>query len=216
MKLIICSPGGVLENAIRLAGFENLCFMLMDSPELAQNLFDAIGSRLIRHYEIAVQYDAVGAIFGNDDWGFKGQTMLSVEQIRKYVMPWHKKIVQTAHDAGKPAIMHSCGCLEKVMDDIIDFIGYDGKHSYEDTIMPVEEAWGRYSHRIAIMGGLDLNFIVQSTPQQIYRRAKEMLKRTSGCKAYSLGTGNSVPEYVPNDNYFAMIKAAYDTGGFYI
>ena len=27
---------------------------------------------------------------------------------------------------------------------------------------------------------------------------------------YALGTGNSVPEYVPDDHYFAMIRACHD------
>jgi len=27
---------------------------------------------------------------------------------------------------------------------------------------------------------------------------------------YALGTGNSVPEYIPIDNYLAMLSAAYE------
>ena len=35
-----------------------------------------------------------------------------------------------------------------------------------------------------------------------------MLERTRARGGYALGTGNSVPEYVPDDKYFAMIRAA--------
>ena len=35
-----------------------------------------------------------------------------------------------------------------------------------------------------------------------------MLERAARHGAYALGTGNSVPEYVPQENYFAMIAAA--------
>ncbi len=34
-----------------------------------------------------------------------------------------------------------------------------------------------------------------------------MLERTAGRGGYALGTGNSVPDYVPDENYFAMIRA---------
>ena len=34
-----------------------------------------------------------------------------------------------------------------------------------------------------------------------------MLEKTGG-KGYALGTGNSIPEYVPYEGYFAMIAAA--------
>ncbi|MDP7161950.1 MAG: uroporphyrinogen decarboxylase family protein [Phycisphaerae bacterium] len=207
MKLIAYGPGGVLENILQLVGFENLCMMLVDDPDLASEIFDAIGARLVRHYEICVQHDTVGAVIGNDDWGFKTQTMLSPADMRRYVIPWHKKIVQVAHAAGKPAILHSCGNLAAVMDDVID-IGYDAKHSYEDTIQPVEDAYEQYHDRIAILGGIDLDFVVRSEPQQVYKRAKTLLQQTADRGGYALGTGNSVPEYAPHENYLAMIAAA--------
>ena len=47
---------------------------------------------------------------------------------------------------------------------LIDEMGYDGKHSYEDTIEPVEEAYERYHRRIAILGGIDVNFVCRATP----------------------------------------------------
>ena len=37
-----------------------------------------------------------------------------------------------------------------------------------------------------------------------------MLERTSGRGGYMLGSGNSIPEYVPSENYLAMLRAATD------
>jgi uroporphyrinogen decarboxylase len=210
MKFMISGPCGVLENVIRLVGFDNLCYLMADDPDLTQQIFDAVGSRLVRHYQIAVQYDSVGCVMSNDDWGFKTQPMLSPDDMRRYVVPWHKRIVDVAHKAGKPAILHSCGNLVTLMDDIIDVIGFEGKHSYEDTIMPVEEAYDKYGQRIAIMGGIGLDFLIRSKPEDVYKRSRAMIERT-GCKGYALGTGNSVPEYVPDENYFAMIAAAIES-----
>lgn len=210
MKLIVWGPGGVLENVIALVGYENLCYMIIDDPELAYDIFEAVGSRFIRYYELCAKYDTVGALISNDDWGFKNQPMLSPDDMRKYVFPWHKRIVEVIHAAGKPAILHSCGNLASVMDDIIDDIKYDGKHSYEDNIVPVEEAYERWGKRVAILGGLDMDFVCRSTPEDIIKRAKAMLERTAGRGSYALGTGNSVPEYLPQENYLAMISAVQD------
>jgi uroporphyrinogen decarboxylase len=55
MKLILHGPGGVLENAVELAGYEALCMMILDDERLAFDLFEAIGSRLVRYYELGVQ-----------------------------------------------------------------------------------------------------------------------------------------------------------------
>jgi uroporphyrinogen decarboxylase len=207
MKLIVSGPRGVLENVIKLVGYENLCYMTIDDETLVSDIFEAVGSRIVKYYENCVSHEAVGAIIGNDDWGFKSQTLLPPDSMRRLVFPWHKQIVSIAHAAGKPAILHSCGCLKDIMDDIIDDIQYDGKHSYEDAIQPVEDVYNQYHDRIAILGGIDVDFVCRSTPEAVYERSQQMLKHD---KAYALGTGNSVPEYVPDENYFAMIQAALD------
>jgi uroporphyrinogen decarboxylase len=212
MKLIVYGPNGVLENAINLVGYEALCLLIADNPHLALDLFGEIGSRLERYYQIAARHAAVGACISNDDWGFKTQTLFSPREMRKYIFPWHKRIVAAIHSAGKPAILHSCGHFERIIEDVIVEMGFDARHSYEDTILPVEAAYDRYHQRIAILGGIDVDFVCRATPDEVYTRSKAMLERAAatGGGAYALGTGNSVPDYVPDEGYFAMLRAAQE------
>lgn len=210
MKLIPYTPNGVLENVVDLVGYEALCLMIYDDPALAQAIFAEVSSRLIRYYERALQYPIVGACISNDDWGHKTQTMFSPQDMRKYVFPWHKRIVETIHRAGRPVILHSCGHVARIMDDVIYEMKYDGRHSYEDNIMSVEDFYEAYHTHIAVMGGIDLDYVCRATPEQVYARSKAMLERGAERGGYALGTGNSVPDYVPDANYFAMIRAALD------
>ncbi len=212
MKIIVWGPGGVLENVIDLVGYDNLCFMLVEDPEFADDIFNFVGTRLVEYYKICAGYDSVGALISNDDWGFSSQTLLSPNDLRKYVFPYHKEIVKVIHSFNKPAILHSCGNLSEVMDDIIDDIKYDAKHSFEDKILPVEDAYAKYHPRIAILGGIDLDFVCRSTPEAIKLRCEKMIEQTDGCKGYAIGTGNSVPDYVPFENYFAMIDSCRKFG----
>jgi uroporphyrinogen decarboxylase len=206
-KLMVNGPGGVLENAIRLTGYDNLCLLLADDPLLVTDIFDAVGSRLVKHYERVVAHRTVGIMMSNDDWGFKTQPMLAPSDMRKYVFPWHRRIVEVGHRAGLPVVLHSCGNQATLMEDIILDMKYDGKHSFEDTIQPIEEAYAKFSGRIALLGGLDLDFILRSSCDEVRARAQRMLAlATKG--GYALGTGNSVPEYVPDEKYFAMTSAA--------
>ncbi len=130
--------------------------------------------------------------------------------MRRLIFPWYRQIVEAAHQAGKPVVLHSCGYFEHIINDIVD-IGFDGRHSYEDNILPVEDAYERYHGRIAIMGGLDVDFICRSQLQEVYSRARAMLERCADRGGYALGTGNSVPPYVPLPNYFAMIQVVWDS-----
>jgi uroporphyrinogen decarboxylase len=208
MKGIPFGPGGVLENVITLIGYDTMCLMTVDNPELLKKVFDKVGQALVDYYKEVVEFNSVGAIISNDDWGFNTQTMLCPADFEKFLFPWHKKIVEVGHKAGKPVILHSCGNLEKVMDKIIDDLGYDGKHSYEDNIMPVEKAYDIYHKRIAVLGGIDLDFVCRRSSEEVAQRSRKMIDRSSQDGSYALGTGNSVPEYIPHENYFAMIETA--------
>ncbi|MHC1694243.1 MAG: uroporphyrinogen decarboxylase family protein [Eubacteriales bacterium] len=209
MKAIPLAPGGILENVIGITGYDNLCFMLYDNPQLVEDIFNSVGEVLLGFYRKITKYPYIGAVFVNDDWGFNTQTMLSTSDMRRFVIPWHKRFVEVIHAAGLPAILHSCGQTKDVMDDIIDVIRFDAKHSYEDNIIPVEQAYDKWHDRIAIMGGIDLNFICTAGPEEVYRRSRAMLERSAG-GGYALGTGNSVPYYVPPVNYYAMLLAALE------
>jgi uroporphyrinogen decarboxylase len=207
MKLVVYSPDGVFENVVDLVGFENLCLMIADDPALAEAIFEKVGERLLRYFELASRHASVGAVIGNDDWGFKTHTMLKPADLRRFVFPWYRRINESVHAAGKPVILHSCGHFTRIIDDIIADMQFDARHSYEDTIMPVEEAYERYHDRIAILGGIDVDFVCRSRPEEVFERSQAMLERAAGRGGYALGTGNSVPEYVPDSGYFAMIRA---------
>ena len=140
MKLVASSNGGLLENAIDLVGFETLSMMTMLDEKFTKAVFDAIGARLLRFYEIVAPIETIGACIVNDDWGFKNQTMFHPDVMRQYIFPWQKKFVETIQKSGKYAILHSCGQVKAVMNDIIDDMLFDAKHSYEDQITPVEDA----------------------------------------------------------------------------
>ncbi|MFC2157131.1 uroporphyrinogen decarboxylase family protein [Acidobacteriota bacterium] len=210
MKLILFSPDGILENVINLMGYEGLCLKIYEDRSLVEDVFEKVGSLLVRYYENASSSESIGACIANDDWGFQSSTLLAPEDMRHLVFPWHKKIVEAAHSNGKPAILHSCGYFEDILDDIVEEMGFDGRHSYEDKIFPVEEAYEFFHDRIAIIGGIDVDFICRESPEKVYQRSKSMLERTSSRGGYAHGTGNSVPEYVPDSGYFALISAALD------
>ncbi len=208
MKMMVMGPDGVLENVINLVGYENLCVMLYDEPELVEAIFNEVGGRLVMYYENAASADTVGFICSNDDWGFNTQTLLPPDAMRKYVFPWHKKIVQVAHDNDKPCMLHSCGYYNEIIDDVINDMKFDARHSYEDSITPVEKAYEDLNGKIAVLGGLDVNFLATKTPNEVYSRARNMLETSASRGGYALGSGNSIPDYIPYENYLALLRAA--------
>ena len=50
MKLMPCGPCGLLENVVSIVGYDNLCFMLYDDPELVEMICERVGAVLLRYY----------------------------------------------------------------------------------------------------------------------------------------------------------------------
>ena len=203
MGIIASGPGGIEELMIDLMGYEPMCYALIDEPELVKYVADRLGALQLRHYEIAAASPYVDALLYNDDWGFNQQTILSPANMRRYLYPWVRKIVEAGHAHKKPVAIHSCGNLSMVMEDLIDDLQFDAKHSYQDSIQPVESFYEQYGDRIAGLGGIDLDYIIRQSQKNVYDRSCAMVAKGG----YALGTGNSVPVYCPTSQYLAMIAA---------
>ena len=77
MGVLVSGSCGLIENAIVLAGYDNLCLKTYDDPTFVAELFKRIGERVYEFYDLALQHPATDAIIMNDDWGFKNQTFFS-------------------------------------------------------------------------------------------------------------------------------------------
>jgi uroporphyrinogen decarboxylase len=125
--------------------------------------------------------------------------------MREFVFPAHKTLAQKTHDAGRLYILHACGKLDLLIDDLIDDVKIDAKHSFEDTIEDVRETKARYGHKIAFLGGIDMDFLCRSDEAGIRERVRNTLRACQPGGGYCLGTGNTVANYVPVDNYLTML-----------
>ena len=209
MKALNFGPGGVLANVMWLMGYEALSFALIEDEKLVQSVFDAVGSRLEKLIGAYAKHDVIGALVLNDDMGFKTQTLISPDSLRKYCFPWHKKIVDAAHKAGKPILLHSCGNLKECYEDIIA-CGWDAKHSYEDIIDPVWEFKAKYGKRISALGGFDMDKISRFTPEEVRKHTRFLIDKCGKDGGYAIGAGNSVADYVPIENYLTMLEEAFN------
>lgn len=206
---IVGQSNGIFENVECLCGYQNLCLLLMDDRELVKEIFKKVGAYFTALYGYLADMDAVGALAISDDMGYRTQTLISPDDLRELVLPWHMSFAKIAHDHDKPCILHSCGNLVSIMDDIIDYVKVDAKHSYEDAIIPVAEAKRRYGSRISILGGFDLDRLCRSSQEEIAAHTEKLISEC-GPEGYAIGSGNSIADYVPVENYLRMLKTAWD------
>jgi len=208
MGLMTCHAGGMFEHLSQIMSLEGLCLALYDAPDLVAAVAEKVGERLLAFYRHLVDLDNVVALFQGDDMGFRTGTLVAPNALRAHVLPWHKQFAQMAHEHGVPYFLHSCGNLETIMEDLIEEVGIDGKHSYEDAILPVQDFQARYGDRIAVLGGMDLNILSAASPEQVRAKTRGLIEECGARGRYAVGSGNSVPSYVPVENYLAMVDEA--------
>lgn len=213
MKIIGGASGGPFEHASFLVGLQKLSMLMYDDPPFVERLFNRIGEMITAIARELVKREALGIYRFGDDLGYRTATMLSTSQLRKYVFPWQKKVVEEAHKGGKPFLLHSCGNLAVIMDDLIDDVGIDAKHSWEDVIMPVTEAKKRWGSRIAILGGVDVDYMCQHSAEEVYDYTMRIIEECAPGGGYAAGTGNTVTNYIPVENYLAMLRAVNTYNG---
>ena len=140
--------------------------------------------------------------------GFKTSTLLEPETIRNFILPQYRRVIDMIHKkSGKKFLMHNCGNIFSIMDDIID-TGIDAKHSNEDEIAPFEKWIELYNDRIGLFGGIDVNILSLNQYDEVYRIVLEKgIKYREMTKGYGIGSGNSIPKYVPVEGFQAMIDA---------
>ena len=215
MGLIVCHAGGLFEHLSMILSYEGLCLALYDQPGLVQAVVDKLGSLMTGFYRQLLDLDRVVAIFPGDDMGFRSGTLVSPDHLRRLVLPWHKRFAEMTHARGLPYFLHSCGNLLAIMDDLIDDVGIDAKHSYEDAILPVQEFQARFGGRdgrIGVLGGLDVHILASGTPDDVRRKTRFLVETCGSRGRYAVGSGNSIPSYIPVENYLAMIDEALAVG----
>ena len=201
---------GLLEISEDLVGFESLAYLAADYPETFAEVYRRAGDLMVALWtEFLRRYadDFVICRFG-DDLGFRSNTLISPKLIRQHILPQYRRVISLIKAAGKPFLWHSCGRIFAIMDDVIA-LGIDAKHSNEDAIAPYDEWIARYAERIGLLGGIDLDILCQKAPADITAEVVEKGRRyRATARGYALGSGNSIPDYVPLDGYLAMIEGA--------
>jgi len=209
MGIFICPSSGFLEIPLdTLFGYENLCFLMYDQPDLVEAVFNRVGEILYAYYKDLAGLPRLAGFFQGDDMGFKTATLMPPDFLRKHVFPWHRKLAQLAHDNGLVYLLHACGNLNEVMDDLIDDVKIDGRHSFEDEGNPIVDFKQKYGAKVAALGGIDVDKLCRMPENALRAHTRKIIEKCIQGGRFAVGSGNTVTNYVPITNYFAMVEEA--------
>lgn len=205
MKLIawIC---GFFENVSWSVGIQSFCYLLMDDRSLAAKLFEKWGEYCIEISRVAMDKPEVGAYWISDDLGFNSGPFMSPEDCREFVMPVYAELGRMCRARNIPFILHSCGRLHSIMDDLIG-CGVNCLHSLPPNLYDLMEIKKRWGDKLCFAGNLDLNLLSLGTTEET-RQAVRAVKKVWAAEKRGgmiLSSANTVANYCKVENYLAMM-----------
>ena len=154
-----------------------------------------------------IDWGETEAILIMDDYGYKSGLLMSPKNYRTYVMPWLKESCKIAHKGGLKVILHSCGDISELLDDIVK-VGVDAIHPIEPTTANpkynIFELYEKFSNKITFIGNVSPQDLADKEPEFIEDYTKNLLKKLAPGGGFILSSGHSINPSVKLENYLAM------------
>jgi uroporphyrinogen decarboxylase len=202
---VIVIAGGVFTCSWMLMGMEAFCIATAEGSPLVSQLIQKIGE--IQHgvVERVLDFECVGAVFMPDDLAYTTGFIVHPRILREHVFPWNQRIGRLVAARQLPYIYHSDGRIYDVIDDLLE-CGFHALHPCEPASMEIAELKRKYAGRLCFCGSIDLDrTLTLGTPDDVKAEVITRLRTIAPGGGFCCGASNSVPEYVPYDNYLAMI-----------
>jgi uroporphyrinogen decarboxylase len=204
---VIVNVGYVFTAPWMLMGLESFCMALAEDSPLVRRTIERVGRVQRRVVENVLQFDCVGAVRMPDDLGHTGGTMVAPRFLREHIFPRHREIGRLVRSKGLLYLFHSDGKLYDVIDDLVE-CGYQSLHPCEPASMDMADLKRRYAGKLCLMGNINLDStLTLGTPEEVEAEVQLRIRTIAPGGGYCCGSSNSIPEYVPYENYMAMLGA---------
>ena len=200
------------ERAWTLRGMENLMMDFCENPDFVTELLTAITDYNIAQVQKALEYD-IDAIYFGDDWGQQFGLQMGPAYWHKFIYPCLKRMYAAVRDAGKKVLIHSCGDVDELFDDLVA-IGLNCFNPFQPEVMDVEKLLPQYRGRLSFHGGLSTQKTLPFGSVEDVIAETQKLLTLGAAGNYILAPAHAVEGDVPLQNMLAFIEVAQNQKGY--
>ncbi len=160
-------------NIMDLLGMEEYLVKMHTHPQIVEAVTDRICQFYYEANELffARSKGLVDGFFFGNDFGTQLNLIFSPEHFQRFIMPWFKQFTAQGHRHGLQVILHSCGSIFDVIEELIE-AGVDCLHPLQAKAanMDAETLAAHFRGRITFLGGIDTqDLLTNGTPEQVRR-----------------------------------------------
>lgn len=149
-----------------------------------------------------------------EDMGGQNDLLLGPDQIRKYLLPRIKKMVDFVHQAGVFAFHHNDGSIRRIIPDLVE-AGIDilNPIQWRCRGMDRKELKQEFGPKVILHGGMDNQYTLPfGTAAEVKREVLDNLRILGKGGGYILAPCHNIQAITPPENIVAMYDTCYEHG----
>lgn len=175
-KAVVANLPNVLTHVESMISQADFYMDLMDEPELVDRFFNRMSDIMAAVAERLCNLD-ISALYVMDDVAANSGLLMSPAQVRNHILPHWKKVIDTAHAAGKPVFFHTDGKVEELYDLFADELKVCMLNPLQPDLQDVGAFARDFKGRTGIYGGLHTGRIHMMSPDEIRAHVFDLFER---------------------------------------
>jgi uroporphyrinogen decarboxylase len=176
-RAIIGNVPNVLTYTESMIHQDELYMGMLTAPDEVKFLFGKIAETMTAVAETICRRFDVTALYVQDDVAFNRGLLISQEQLREFVLPCWKRVIDVGHACNKPVFFHSDGDVSPIWDLYCDELGVRMLNPLQPNLQDLGDYKRRFHGRMGCYGGLETAILHQLTPAQITRHVTDLFEK---------------------------------------
>jgi uroporphyrinogen decarboxylase len=204
--------GSVFELGWQLRGLEEFMIDLASQPALPVYIMERMTDILVENLRrvLAVAGDRLDMVYFYDDIATQQSLMISKKMWRQYVRPHHARLIEVAHQHGKPVMYHTDGSVRQMIPELID-MGVDLLNPLQPDAkdMDLGAIKAEFGGQLSFHGGVDImRTLPKGKPEQVRAEVRERVRQLGPGGGYILCSSHHIQPDTPIANVIAMYDPA--------
>lgn len=192
-------------------GLHDCMIMVKEDLEFFEELMRRSADYSVKVVEAGVKA-GVDFFYPADDFAFKTGLLVNPRLFCQVWGPHYERILAPMREARLPILFHSDGKIDAAIEMLVE-MGVNGITPMDPSGINYRDYKKRYGDRLTLHGNIDITWpLVGGTPADVDRDVQEHMEALKPGGRWIAGSAHSIVNYIPHENFVAMINAFHRYG----